>query len=543
LATKYDDIDYNVDYQALIDDAVAKGDYATAAKNEQLRNQKIEYLNANGTNKWGATTTNLYTQYLPIGDDGSGGGNTLQDENIVTPSVTPDMTYPTIDIEEILGMVEIPTENSYSQLMDEALNAVLNRDPFSYDPNSDPLWQQYMSTYTREGNRAMRDTLAGAASGAGGMNSYALAAAQQANNYYMAQMGDKLPELYKLAYDMYMDEGDTLMSNFEMVKGLYDTDYNHQMDALANQWEKAGLLLDYWGTSLDEFWKDKEFDTNELWKQKQWEQGQREWEYGVQEDQKAEQDDEYNRILELIAAGAVIDEETLKSVGLTTDIMNDIRETLGLAPVSGTTVTPTGNGNVGSYGGYDYSNGGGNYDNAGLDRKTVEQIQTLYGAGVDGLWGEETTKKVGMTAAEWVAKYGTGVPDGDDETIDLGADDSYYGKGELTEAQIKEMQAYYGTPVDGKWGPNSVKAAGGLDVMAAWDNYQEEKKLDNSIIGLNIGPVSPDLVRTIMEFGGIKEVNGKLVWTNGWSAGNWEKKLAAANRTGSLGLFKGTLSY
>ena len=51
--------DQNTDYQALINDAVSRGDYMSAAKYEQQRNAKI---NAGYGNGYG--TTNYYTGYL-----------------------------------------------------------------------------------------------------------------------------------------------------------------------------------------------------------------------------------------------------------------------------------------------------------------------------------------------------------------------------------------------------------------------------------------------------------------------------------------------
>ena len=51
--------------------------------------------------------------------------------------------------------------------IDELLNQILNRDEFSYDVESDPLYQQYVQMYNREGDRAMRETMAEAAAGAG----------------------------------------------------------------------------------------------------------------------------------------------------------------------------------------------------------------------------------------------------------------------------------------------------------------------------------------------------------------------------------------
>lgn len=50
---------------------------------------------------------------------------------------------------------------------------------------------------------------------------------------------------------------------------------------------------------------------------------------------------------------------------------------------------------------------------------------------------------------------------------------SGYNNGGLTTAQIKELQAYYGTTADGMWGANSQKAAGGLTAQAAWSAYQK----------------------------------------------------------------------
>lgn len=56
--------DMNTDYQAIINDSVAKKDYVSAAKAEQSRNEKIAYLDANGLNQYNAVPTYLYQSYL-----------------------------------------------------------------------------------------------------------------------------------------------------------------------------------------------------------------------------------------------------------------------------------------------------------------------------------------------------------------------------------------------------------------------------------------------------------------------------------------------
>lgn len=64
--------DAGTDYQALINDAVARGDLNAAAKYETQRNAKIAAMNAAGTNTGGYTQTNIYTG---DGSKGDPGGN------------------------------------------------------------------------------------------------------------------------------------------------------------------------------------------------------------------------------------------------------------------------------------------------------------------------------------------------------------------------------------------------------------------------------------------------------------------------------------
>ena len=121
----------------------------------------------------------------------------------------------------------------YQNQIDELTSAILNREAFSYDPETDPLYDQYKEQYTREGQRAMQDALGEVSARTGGLaSSYATTAAAQANHYYMAQLADKIPELYQLAYSMYMDEGDRLRSDLAMLQGMESGDYGRYQDRL-----------------------------------------------------------------------------------------------------------------------------------------------------------------------------------------------------------------------------------------------------------------------------------------------------------------------
>ena len=147
-----------------------------------------------------------------------------------------------------------------------ALDAMLNRKPFSYDAASDPLYQQYRKQYTREADRSAEDVLGKAAVMTGGMPSTAaVTASQQASDYQMSQMTDKIPELQQLAYGMYQDKLNGDRADLNTLIGLEDNNYNRWLsdrnylyqlardqvgdqqaaDALAYQKQQDKLNYDY----------------------------------------------------------------------------------------------------------------------------------------------------------------------------------------------------------------------------------------------------------------------------------------------------------
>lgn len=146
------------------------------------------------------------------------------------------------------------------------LDALLNRTPFSYDAASDPLYQQYRKQYTREADRSAEDVLGKAAVMTGGMPSTAaVTASQQASDYQMSQMTDKIPELQQLAYSMYQDKLNGDRADLNTLIGLEDNNYNRWLsnrdylyqlardqvgdqqtaDALAYQKQQDKLNYDY----------------------------------------------------------------------------------------------------------------------------------------------------------------------------------------------------------------------------------------------------------------------------------------------------------
>lgn len=128
-----------------------------------------------------------------------------------------------------------PTYNNrYDETIQDLIAGILERPEFSYDAATDPLYQQYRKQYTREGQRATEDALGAAAAASGGIpSSYASTAAGQAGNYYAAQLTDKIPELYELAYNKYLNDYNMQLSDLGVVQGAEQSDYDKYLNELS----------------------------------------------------------------------------------------------------------------------------------------------------------------------------------------------------------------------------------------------------------------------------------------------------------------------
>ena len=95
-----------------------------------------------------------------------------------------------------MGSFSYDREGDIQNLQDK----ITNQQDFSYDAEQDPVYKALRQTAIRDSKRAMEDTLARASVGTGGVpSSYAVAAAQQAADNYMGQLGDAVPTLYQKA--------------------------------------------------------------------------------------------------------------------------------------------------------------------------------------------------------------------------------------------------------------------------------------------------------------------------------------------------------
>lgn len=152
----------------------------------------------------------------------------------------------------------------YAADIEAALDSWKNRKDFSYDFNTDPMYQQYRDQYMLGGQQAMRDTMGQAAALTGGYgNSYAQMVGQQAYDNYLSRLNEIIPTLRGQAYDMYNAEGDRLAQALSTYLALDDTAYGRHRDEvgdeLARQQEEYQRYMDELAYMQGErdYWNDK----------------------------------------------------------------------------------------------------------------------------------------------------------------------------------------------------------------------------------------------------------------------------------------------
>lgn len=135
-----------------------------------------------------------------------------------------------------LAQSDRPTyAGTYDQQIQDIYDKINNREPFSYDLNGDPLYQQMKDRYIQGGKLAMKDTMGQAAALTGGYgSSYGQAVGQQQYDKQLQDLAAQIPGLYQTAYGVYQDQGDDLLNQYNMLGQMRDTEYGRYQDDLAN---------------------------------------------------------------------------------------------------------------------------------------------------------------------------------------------------------------------------------------------------------------------------------------------------------------------
>lgn len=253
--------DKNTNYQAKIDEAVKNGDYASASKLEQERNEKIdgEGLAVEKTNKYtipngvdDATYNKMnstFSESDSVKDANaakeqglSNLGALTNKEQIISQDVMETISNNSFIVPSSVSQADAylaeqlskiqSGKTSYSDQVQSMMDKIMNREKFSYDVDADPLFQQALSSAMSSGKQAMQDTIGQASALTGGYgSSYATSAGNQAYNSFIEDAYDNLPQYYQMALEAYQMEGDEMYRQFGMLSELDDKEFNRNVTA------------------------------------------------------------------------------------------------------------------------------------------------------------------------------------------------------------------------------------------------------------------------------------------------------------------------
>ena len=241
-------------------EATAKAsNHETEAEREQQRVFTQGFKNVNDTNK----NVPQYT-YKPvysggssggIGGVGGSGGTGGQANFQASDAYNQAMNY----TNQLLAQLNTG-KTSYTDQINSLMDSINNRASFAYDPDTDPLFQQYLASSMESGKTAMQDTMAQASALTGGYGStYAQGVGNAAYNNFVQDAYNNLPEYYQTALDAYNSETNNLYNKLNMYNVADATEYGRLADAYQNNYAMAN---DMYGKEYSNYWDTLNYNTS-----------------------------------------------------------------------------------------------------------------------------------------------------------------------------------------------------------------------------------------------------------------------------------------
>jgi hypothetical protein len=352
------------DYQALINAAKAKGDLASAAMYEQLRNEKIDSPDYTGTK----TATNLYASYLPssISEKQQNYGTW---EDFMKASGYQDYND---QVQAAIKTAVDAATQSYNQQIDTA-----NTD------SAELARQAYVAKMLGQKNLDQQLSANGYAGG--------MADSQRIQTETNYQNNLNSIEQQRLATVKELESAISqaqLSGNQQLAESL-----SSYLQNLQSQW--SSYVQQQESMNNTDYWNQKQMDNSDYWNQQN---------LDTQNQATAR-----TNAMELLSAGIMPDNQNLNAAGLTQTEAAAIRSVYlnGAGTTTGTAKATKTTGASGSGGS---GSGISGYNNGSLTTAQVQQLQSKLGVNPDGLWGSASSKAAGgLTAEQAWAKYGGGV--------------------------------------------------------------------------------------------------------------------------------------
>lgn len=200
-----------------------------------------------------------------------------------------------------------PTYTSeFNDIIKQKADKIANREDFSYDFNTDPLYQNYRDQYQRQAVLGQQGAMANAAALTGGYgSSYASTAGNLAYQENMSQLNNVIPQLYQMAYDKYNTDLSNQRADLSMYQDLENNAYGRFRDSLSDwntdrdyytgrydternqDWNQYRANVDdvHWADdkAQQDYANKKNYTSSEHWNQKNYDQGVKEWKESIRQ--------------------------------------------------------------------------------------------------------------------------------------------------------------------------------------------------------------------------------------------------------------------
>lgn len=198
---------------------------------ETYKNFNTEFKTSSDFTKKDAEVGNAASNYKTLIDTDNiiskSTQKAMNQEFVVPSAVTEADAYLKTQLEKIQS-----GKTSYSDQVKGMMDKIMNREKFSYDVDTDPLFQQALASAMNSGKIAMQDTIGQASALTGGYGStYATTAGNQAYNSFIEDAYDNLPQYYQMAMEAYQMEGDEMYRQLGMLSDADNTEYNRNVTA------------------------------------------------------------------------------------------------------------------------------------------------------------------------------------------------------------------------------------------------------------------------------------------------------------------------
>ena len=141
-------------------------------------------------------------------------------------------------LDEVIANKPGAYKSQYTGQVQSLYDRIMNREKFSYDQNSDAMYQMYSQAYRNAGLRNQRDVQGQAAAQSGGYgSSYGQTAGQSAYNASMGQMAQMLPQMQAQALDRYSTEMQNDANLYNTAMQAEQSDYGRYQDRM-NMWQQ-----------------------------------------------------------------------------------------------------------------------------------------------------------------------------------------------------------------------------------------------------------------------------------------------------------------